>query len=872
MKRSMGFASVCFGRSSCLLLLAAFVGLVKDVSGQDRTFEESFLSPPEIVESILTRDAHYDTLNAFSPDRRHFVIPIERKFSNFELMSLPTYRLAMLEFLPEANREWRLSTYGVTGLKIYSLKDRASRAVQLPPEVFVSDLVWSPDGRQLAFLVHLRQGSQVWKADVSTGEARAVSDRFVMATLAARPQWRRSATAPSRMLQWTPQGDLLTLLVPENRGPEPQKKKIPASPVIRKTREKATPTRTYPFLLRTPRDQQLFRYYTTAQLALLSEEKEPVMIGRPAMYLEFSLSPDGRYILSERLEEPFSYVTSFQSFPRKLEVLDLEGNVLSTIRSVPLDEVLRRQGEKGPEADLPREVAWRPDGKGLSILWKEEKKQPEEGEAKENESEDEPRNDRLLQLEAPFDLNRVRLLAESKKSFSDVVYSSQGEFAFARLKGKGDGTRNLLDIVALDLQVEQPEMKFLVQGVDPKDPLHDPGEIVTSKTGNGISFALMSSDKSSVYLQGEGYREELVHRPFIDRVQIATGEKDRLFESSAESYEKPLAYLDGDLQSMIISRESAADFPDSYLRREDGSSVRLTDNRNPFPEVEAVKRIDFEFTRRDGLTIQARLSLPVDYQEGSRVPAVFWTYPREYESFQEYHRAAIRSRNKNAFPQLDYRNASDIWLTQGYAVVDPDIPIIGKGNQFNDNYIAHLVDSMYAAIRKLDQMGYVDVDRLGHGGHSYGAFATANILARTPFFKAGIAGDGAYNRTLTPMSFQSEKRFLWQTPATYLEMSPFFEADHLDTPLLMYHGAADNNTGTFLIQSERMLQALTGLGKTAVLYIYPFESHGPRSIETYQDLWSRWLTWFDQYVKNAGQKGEPSQEVSETEKESRNRR
>jgi dipeptidyl aminopeptidase/acylaminoacyl peptidase len=232
------------------------------------------------------------------------------------------------------------------------------------------------------------------------------------------------------------------------------------------------------------------------------------------------------------------------------------------------------------------------------------------------------------------------------------------------------------------------------------------------------------------------------------------------------------------------------------------------------------------------------------------LPAVFWTYPREFTSFKEYHRAAARRRNLNRFPQLNFRNASDIWLTQGYAVVEPDIPIIGKGNSFNDNYVAHLVDSMHAAIRKLDRMGYVDVDRLGHGGHSYGAFATANILARAPFFKAGIAGDGAFNRTLTPMTFQSEKRFLWEATDTILEMSPFFHADHLDTPLLMYHGAADNNTGTFLIQSERLMQALTGLGKTAVLYVYPFESHGPRAKETYMDLWARWLEWFDRYVKS----------------------
>lgn len=321
-------------------------------------------------------------------------------------------------------------------------------------------------------------------------------------------------------------------------------------------------------------------------------------------------------------------------------------------------------------------------------------------------------------------------------------------------------------------------------------------------------------------------------------------------------YERLLVPLDNDMTSLIISRESSTVFPDSWLWKTDGYLTNLTNNKNPYPEFADCRREHFTFTRRDGLEIHGRITLPLDYQPGSRVPGVFWTYPSEYTSFKDYERGSIRSVNLNRFSQLGYRNASDIWLSQGYAIVEPDIPIIGSGNTANNNFVAHLVDSMYAAIRKVDELGYVDIDKLGHGGHSYGAFATANILARSPFFKAGIAGDGAYNRTLTPMTFQRERRLIWEAEDIYLEMSPFFQADHLDTPLLMYHGAEDNNTGTFLIQSERFIQALTGLGKNAVLYIYPFESHGPRCIETYMDLWARWLGFFDMYVKGTPEKKE----------------
>jgi len=827
-----------------LLTLRAPLG-----ADQDILTKKGYLLPPDLVQDILNRDSHYDTLNALSPDRTHLVIPVNAPFSSLEMMARTTYRLAMLEFCPDVNREWRLSTSRTKGLRVFSLKDKKMRTIELPENVYVSDITWSPEGKKIAFLAHLPEGSQVWTADVEGGRAEPLNGAFVMATLSARSRYGRGGAAASSMLQWTPEGSILTLLVPRGRGPEPKKDAIPSSPIIRHTRKKPSPTPTYPFLLRSAHDQELFRYYTTSQLAELAPGRTPRLIGEPAMYMSIALSPDGKYILAEKLVEPFSYIVSYRSFPRELQVLDLEGNILSTVRKVPLQEAVARRDGRDPTADLPREVAWRPDGKGLSFLWKEPRPQKKEREEEEEKEERGERKDRLMLLAPPFDMDQARTLITSQKQISRVSYEARGRYVFARLSGRGEDCKTGTDIAAFDLTRKPPQKIMLLADIETEDPLKFPGNILTSATGNGVSYALTSSDGKYVYLQGEGYREDFKPRPFIDRISIRTGKKERIFEGSADMYERPLVPLDDDLKAMIISRESRTVFPDSWLWKRDGTLVKLTDNRNPFPEFAGCRREDFTFTRRDGLEIQGRISLPPDYTPGSRVPAVFWTYPREYSSFKDYKRAAIRSRNRNAFPRLSYRNASDIWLSQGYAVVVPDIPIIGKGNAYNNNYIAHLVDSMYAAIRKVDALGYVDVDRLGHGGHSYGAFATANILARTPFFKAGIAGDGAYNRTLTPMTFQRERRFIWEAQDVYLEMSPFFQADHIDTPLLMYHGAEDNNTGTFLIQSERLIQALTGLGKNAVLYIYPFESHGPRCKETYMDMWARWLAFFDKYVK-----------------------
>ncbi len=791
-----------------------------------------YLRPPVVVQELFDRDKNLAELDRISPNGSHFLIPFSDELSSLELMARRTLRLGMLELMPEVDREWRLATYGIRGYDVYALEERRRWSIDVPEGSFVSDAIWSPDGSRLAFLAHLAESTQVWTADVSTGAAERLSDARVMATLAARG----GAGVPSRMLQWMPDGSVLALLVPTGRGSEPEADPVPTGPIVRRTREKATPTQTLPFLLRSEHDADLFRYYTTAQLARLSSGQAPQPIGDPAMYLSIALSPDGGHILAEQLVEPFSYIVGYTSFGRDLNVLNLDGDVVSTIRQIPLYESSERDNR--PEANLPREVAWRPDGRGLSWLARTPNA-AEEG----DDTGDTEQQDRVMGVEAPFVVTEAKVLTSTEGRFSDLHFDAAGDRFFAEITEDGERT-----ILAYDMSVEPAAGQVLVS-YDQDNVLELPGEILTRQDGNGITTVMMSSNGQSAYLRGSGYREQFSPQPFVDRVEIANGATTRLFEGAAETFDWPLTPLNDDLTRMIVSREMSSMVPDSYLWSTEGAWENLTQNVDPYPEITAAQRIDFEFTRRDGLTVQARISLPTDYQSGERVPAIFWTYPREYASAEEYKQASIRARNHNAFSPLSFLRWSDIWLTQGYAVVYPDIPILGQVGRFNDHFVADMTETMYAAIRKVDEMGYVDVDRIGHGGHSYGAFATANLLAHTPFFKAGIAGDGAYNRTLTPMTFQGEQRFIWDAPTTYLEISPFFYADQIHSPLLMYHGEQDNNSGTFLIQSERMMQALTGLGKKAALYIYPFESHGPRAKENYLDLWTRWLEWFDLYVK-----------------------
>ena len=807
-----------------------------------------YILPPDPVADLFATDPNFATLDHVSPDGNHFVIPLSTELSTLAEVGEETLRLGMLEIRAPTDRPWHLDIYGLYGFRFYSLADRSFTDVELPDGVYVSDLMWSPDGSRLAFLAHLEDATQVWIASPGDGSVRPAGDTHVITSIGTSS--RGQGSDPSRMLQWTPSGTLITLAAPSGRGAPPPPPTLPSGPTIRHTRDTATPNRTMPFLLQDSHDGDLFEHYTRSRIVELVPGRPARAIGEPGMYEAVSLSPDGRHLIATRITRPFTFINSYTGFPRVTEVLDVAtGEVLAT-----LEERELREGRGGGPGDGPRDWRWRPDGMGISYLHRVAAEDGQAGGA------DGSRGDRIMLLPQPFGEGDEVEVARSEHPIGSVTYSADGRHAFASVSRDGeDGLAHF----ALDAGNGAATGRMLVPFHDPGDAVALPGELLAAQTGNGIGYAWMSSDGESAYLRGDGWKEDFRPQPFVDRLVLADGDTERIFEGSRDSFDRPLVPLDADLERMIVSREGKNTFPDSYLWTRaggggaldgadtGGAMENLTRNVDPFPGLTAARRIDFDFTRRDGLAIRGRVSLPVDYVEGSKVPAIFWTYPREYRSEDDFHNATIRARNHNAHTRLTWLRWSDIWLTQGYALIYPDIPIVGQN--YNDYYISNMVDGMYAAIRAVDGLGVIDMDRIGHGGHSYGAFATANFLAHTPFFKAGIAGDGAYNRSLTPMGFQAEPRDIWEAPHIYMEMSPFFKADQINTPLLLYHGADDNNSGTYPIQSQRMIQALTGLGKTAVLYEYPFESHTPRAIENNLDMWARWIEWFDRYVKGEGE-------------------
>ncbi|MEX2527528.1 MAG: prolyl oligopeptidase family serine peptidase [Gemmatimonadota bacterium] len=819
---------------------------------------DGYIQPEEGIQRILQTDRNLASLEYLSPDGDHFLVPHVNELSTLELMSRTTYRLAELELRPGTDRDWHLDTWGIDGFRFYSVSRRSFVDVELPQGSFASDFTWSPEGEQMAFLAHLPTHTEVWVADAATGRTRSLSGSPAMATLATGSSGQGSRA--SSMLQWTPRGTLLTLLVPTGRGAEPQRNPVPSSPVVRRTRPEPTRSPTYPNLLEDAHDEALFRHYTTSQLVELASGNVR-MLGEPRMYESISLSPDGEHVLATFITPPFSYITSYRGFPRTTAVLNGEGRVVSVLEEAPL-----REGRTPPGGEQgPRDFAWRPDGAGISFLDRAPETAADSSRAGEPNGEEgtsqASRPYRINLLPAPFQMEEAQLVGESEDPISGLVYSLDGGHALATvMKGSESALAHwrlgeARGRAGLDLEgAGSPAPRRLLRGFQTTDdPTELPGELFAHHTGNGLSYAAINSDGSATFTSGPGYAEDFRPTPFVDRIALSDGAGTRVFQGSKERFEQPLVPLDSDFRRMVVRRESMREVPDSYLWESGGWGPNLTANVDPFPEITAVQRRDFSFTRRDGLEVQGRVSMPVGWQEGDPpVPALFWTYPREYERPEQYERAAIRARNVNAFNQMSWLRWSDIWLAAGYALVDPDIPIVGEN--YNDTYIASLVDAMYAAIRAVDGLGgMVDVDRMGHGGHSYGAFATANLLANAPYFKAGIAGDGAYNRSLTPDGFQAERRNIWEAPNTYIEMSPFFRAHQINTPLLLYHGGDDNNTGTFPLQSRRLISALTILGKEAVLYEYPYESHTPRAMENKLDMWARMIQWMDEHVKGGGE-------------------
>jgi dipeptidyl aminopeptidase/acylaminoacyl peptidase len=871
----------------------------KPLSWADQILQqESYATPPaELAPAVLAPRWQNVTLANPSRDKKWFLSQIGDGPVVMATFSKPFHELGGVFIDFKAHRARSLTVNNNVGIQIVSAVDGTKKALQIPPNARVSNPVWSPDSKSVAYFVHTDDATHIWITDIATNKTRPVTTTPVLATLVTSFEFSEDSK------------QIVTVLVPEGRKPMPIAPAAPSGPEV-KVSESAERNRlrTFPSLMSTPYDHVLLEWHTTGQLAVIdltvpappAAKGKPVAaknvkrIGQPAMIRSLDASPDGKFVRVTTMTKPFAYIVPVSNFGSVEEVWDLDGKVLTKLTDRPLN--LGTQDATAPDPSEPpaaaaaqndkRELAWRADGQGLSYLEQEPAPAGAAGAAGRGagggragagrggatggdqagatgRGSAPPRKDRLYQWLAPFADKGAKAIFENSTRMTGVRFSPDMQTIFFR-ETSGQNT------VELAVNLKEPEQRHTLVRFRTDDQAANPGTLVSTRGGGGGRGAaavggrggagggsgpvMLSADNASVFYQGtlnDKEPEKVGPKTFIDKVTIKNGEKKRLYESdNKDVYESITAVVDPEAGKFIVERQSPTAAPQYFVV--DGTARKqLTENTDLFPDLTSAPKQRVLVERADGIKFSVNVMLPPDWKAGGpKPPAIFWLYPREFVDQDAIDRPD-RTFNKNAFQTFNARSMQFL-VRLGYAVVvdAPAIPIVGPANQQNNNYVNDLRNSLSAMIDELDKRGLVDRARLAIGGHSYGAFTTVNAMVHTPFFKAGIAGDGAYNRTLTPIGFQSERRDLWEAPNVYLGMSPFMYANNLSGALLMYHNLADQNVGTDPTNSIRLHHALNGLGKTSALYLYPYEDHGPVARETLLDLWARWSAWLDKYVKN----------------------
>jgi len=829
--------------------LALWLTLTPAVAlGQEATLTaEGWMRPPESIARAVLAPRHENvSLNNASPDQRYFLREESEGLPSMALFAREHLWLGGLQLDPRANRARSFTTRGAAGLSAVDWQSGRTIEIQVPRGATVSNPSWSPDGNRIAFFANTDDATHVHVAELPGGSSRQVTRTPVLATLNTR-------------IEWTSDGrSIVTVLVPANRGTAPRAPAVPEGPTVKLTSDGENRLRTYASLLEWPHQMEQLEYYATGQLAVIDvASRNARLIGQPAMIRSVDVGPNGEYMRVTTMLKPFSYIVPVNNFATREELWAADGRVIAQLSDRPINVGIRRggtgQGRGQDDDDGMRSISWRPDGAGLSYLAQEPApdttaQDTTTAERPDDERATSRRKDRLMLWAPPFTEASRTLVYENNSRMNSVRYSADASVLFIS-EGSGDNQHQYAVFLS------DPSTRHTIVRDRDDDFYNDPGSLMEIRGPLGNEVVRTSPDNRSVFLSGTQYFEnsqEQAPRPFIDRLELTTGTKTRIYEGqNATTFERVVALLDADAPRLIISRESPTQVPDAYVREADGQLRKITNNRDYNPEITSAQRRRLTVSRADGFTFKVDVTLPPNHRPGTRLPAIFWFYPREYTD-QESYDETLRTYNRNRFPSVGVRSM-DFMTMAGYAVVQPDAPIIGESGRMNDNYEHDLRNNLAAVIDHLDREGIIDRSRLGVGGHSYGAFSTVNAMVHTPFFKAGIAGDGNYNRTLTPLGFQTERRDLFAGRDTYLRMSPYLYANNLTGALLMYHGMDDQNVGTAPDHSKRLFHVLNGLGKTAALYMYPYEDHGPATEETIMDLWARWVAWLDTYVKNGKQ-------------------
>ena len=793
-------------------------------------------TPPQAILDVMRAPGPPDPM--VSPTHEAILLVTWQDYPSIVRVATPYLRLAGVRVEPKNHSKHDTpGGYGITpcatAFDLVRVADGKQRHVATPAGACPGEPQWSADGKHFAFANIATESVELWIGDGATGEAHRV------------PGVRLNPMFGDE-LGWMPdQKTLLVKLVPKGMGAAPPEPVTPIGPSIQETGGEKGQSSTYETrdTLSNKHDEDLFDYYAATQLALVNAATGAVTpLGKAANFSSLDPAPDGHHVLVTYIHKPYSYLTTYDRFPKEVEVWDVSTPVhvsSHTVASLPLADRVPIEGVPAG----PRDFSWRATDPG-TLIWAEALDGGDWNVTV-------PNRDKIMLQKAPFTTPAAEIARNEQRNVG-FTWSEQPSVA---LMTEYDNNRHWVKTFIVNVEDPGQEPRLLWD-VSSDEQYKDPGSPVSRRLPNGRK--VMRQDGDSIYLSGTGASPE-GDRPFLDRLNLATLKSDRLFRCDKTSYERFLAFTGADTHTLLTWHQSPMEPPNVFLRKlgkqvdsAEGeatlasSGEAVTHLPDPTPAVRAIKKRLVKYKRADGLDLSFTMYTPPGYQEGTRVPTILYAYPLDYVDAST---AGQVSGSQQTFTRLsEYR----LLLLAGYAIIDnAAFPIVGDPKKAYDTYLDQLVADAKAAVDEAVRQGVADPDRIGVTGHSHGALMTANLVAHSELFRAGAATSGSYNKTLTPFGFQNERRSVWEAPDVYMKVSPFFFADKLKTPLLIVHGGEDANPGTTPLQGTKLYEAIRGNGGTARLVMLPHEPHWYTAMESNEQLVYEMIRWFDKYVKNA---------------------
>ncbi|MEZ7514234.1 S9 family peptidase [Flavobacterium frigidarium] len=797
--------------------LLLFLGIsIHSFAQENVTYQKPSKSIMDLVDYERAPSVSMDT------KKEYMLLMYRNTYKTLDDLNQDELRLGGLRINPVTNISSTM-TYS-NNIKLRKIKDKAETQVSgLPENAKISNISWSPDEKKIAFSNTSDTGVDLWVVDVASAKAMKLTEDNVNANLGNPFSW------------YNDNENILVKMLLENRPALLDgKKNLPTGPIVSNATGSISQNRTYQDLLKNKTDEANFENVLTAELYKVNLNGSKTLFKGADLYAGENFSPDGKYLMISTILKPFSYIVPLNRFPSKTVVYDLNGEEVKVVNEVPLNEIM----PKGFMATRTgkRNMNWRND-EAATLYFVEAL---DEG----NPENKVDFRDVVMQWKAPFDQQPTAIL-KTKQRYGGIIW---GNATTAVAFDQWYDTRNTKTYLFNPSDASQ-EPK-VISDRNSQDIYADPGNFETVKNNYGKN--VLAIENNNLFLLGDGFTKE-GQFPFIDEFNIKSLQTKRLYTSTYKDKKEDLLSIeDFKKGEVLVKIQSKNEYPNYYFRNinKKDALTPITTFANPFESIKNVSKELIQYKRKDGVSLSGTLYLPAGYdkKKKEKLPLLIWAYPTEYK---DKNSAGQTDQNPNEFT-FPYYGSFVYWVTKGYVVLDDAaFPIIGEGTtEPNDTFIEQLVANAEAAINAVDALGYINKKKVAVGGHSYGAFMTANLLTHSDLFACGIARSGAYNRTLTPFGFQSEQRNYWEAPEIYNTMSPFMNAKQMKTPLLLVHGEADNNPGTFTLQTERYFQALKGLGAPARMVILPKESHGYAAKENILHLLWEQDQFLEKYLKN----------------------